>query len=132
MAACMSNIFLQCASPYSTRDNGINPLSTRGTDVVKALAMGAKAVGLGRPFLFALAYGQPGVRKAIEILYKEVQTAMALVGVTSVDQLRPEHVSHGRSSSRACEARMCSNQCFGSQVDTRPLLYAGAMPRARL
>ncbi|EIM91213.1 uncharacterized protein STEHIDRAFT_152872 [Stereum hirsutum FP-91666 SS1] len=69
-------------------DGGI----TRGTDVVKALAMGAKAVGLGRPFLFALAYGQPGVRKAIEILYKEVETTMALVGVTSVDQLKLEHV----------------------------------------
>lgn len=59
---------------------------------MKALALGAKAVGLGRPFLFALAYGQPGVRKAIEILYKEVETTMALVGVTSVDQLKLVHV----------------------------------------
>lgn len=79
----------------------VNLISTRGTDVVKALAMGAKAVGLGRPFLFALAYGQPGVRKAIEILFKEVETTMALVGVTSVDQLRPEHVSHCRFPSRS-------------------------------
>lgn len=63
---------------------------------MKALAMGAKAVGLGRPFLFALAYGQPGVRRAIEILYKEVETTMALVGVTTVDQFKPEHVSHCR------------------------------------
>ncbi|KAJ7761963.1 FMN-dependent dehydrogenase, partial [Mycena maculata] len=65
---------------------------TRGTSVVKALALGATAAGIGRPFLFALPYGQAGVRKAIEIMYKEVETTMALLGVTVVDQLRPEHV----------------------------------------
>lgn len=43
-------------------DGGIR----RGTDVVKALCLGAKAVGLGRPFLYALACGDGGVDKAID------------------------------------------------------------------
>jgi L-lactate dehydrogenase (cytochrome) len=60
---------------------------TRGTDIVKALVLGARAVGLGRGFLFPLAYGEQGVSKAIRILRHEVETAMALVGVSSIDQL---------------------------------------------
>lgn len=65
----------------------------RGTDIVKALALGAKAVGLGRGFLFPLVYGEAGVNKAIRILKHEVETAMALLGVSSVDQLSELHVS---------------------------------------
>lgn len=38
----------------------------RGTDIIKALCLGAKAVGMGRPFLFALAYGQEGVEHFID------------------------------------------------------------------
>lgn len=58
-------------------DGGIR----RGTDVVKALCLGAKAVGLGRPFLYAQsAYGEIGVLKIIKILEKEIVTAMKLVG----------------------------------------------------
>ena len=60
---------------------------TRGTDIVKALVLGARAVGLGRGFLFPLTYGEQGVSKAIRILQHEVETAMALVGVSSIDQL---------------------------------------------
>ncbi|KAH6971137.1 oxidoreductase [Ilyonectria sp. MPI-CAGE-AT-0026] len=70
-------------------DGGI----TRGTDIVKALALGAKGVGLGRAFLYALAFGEPGVRRAIRILKQEVETAMALLGVSSIDQLNPSYVS---------------------------------------
>ncbi|KDQ21621.1 hypothetical protein BOTBODRAFT_99401 [Botryobasidium botryosum FD-172 SS1] len=66
-------------------DGGIR----RGTDVVKALCLGAKAVGLGRPFLYALSYGLEGVEKAIEVLRDEVETTMQLLGVTSIDQLGP-------------------------------------------
>ncbi|KAH7362802.1 oxidoreductase [Plectosphaerella cucumerina] len=65
---------------------------TRGTDIVKALALGAKGVALGRAFLYALAFGEPGVSKAISILKRETETAMGLVGVSSIDQLRPSHV----------------------------------------
>ena len=66
---------------------------TRGTDIVKALALGAKAVGLGRPFLFSLVFGEAGVSKAIRILKHEMEIAMALLGVTSIDQLSPTYVS---------------------------------------
>lgn len=65
----------------------------RGADIVKALALGAKGVGVGRPFLYALSFGQAGVKKAIMILQKEVQTAMALLGVESIAQLDSNYVS---------------------------------------
>ncbi|CAN8015293.1 unnamed protein product [Ixodes persulcatus] len=67
----------------------------RGTDVVKALALGAKAVFVGRPVLWGLAYnGQAGVSRMLEILREELDRALALMGCTSVDQLRPEMVVH--------------------------------------
>jgi L-lactate dehydrogenase (cytochrome) len=66
---------------------------TRGSDIVKALALGAKAVGLGRGFLYPLVFGEPGVSKAIRILKNEVETTMALLGVTSIDQLNPSYVT---------------------------------------
>jgi len=53
----------------------------RGTDVLKALALGAKAVLVGRPYMFALAIaGKEGVRRVLEILRQELLTAMALSG----------------------------------------------------
>ncbi|KAG8762867.1 hypothetical protein FRC11_007465 [Ceratobasidium sp. 423] len=61
----------------------------RGTDIVKALCLGAKAVGMGRPFVYALGWEAPGVEKAIEIIRDEVETTMKLLGVTSLDQLGP-------------------------------------------
>ncbi|SNX81431.1 related to L-lactate dehydrogenase (cytochrome b2) [Melanopsichium pennsylvanicum] len=65
----------------------------RGTDVLKAVALGAKAVGLGRPFLYAQSgYGEAGVTRAIQILEDEIHRGMRLLGVTSVDQLTPEMI----------------------------------------
>lgn len=70
-------------------DGGI----TRGSDVVKAVCLGAKAVGLGRPFLYAQsAYGAAGVVKIIRILEREILMCMRLVGATSVNQLVPSMV----------------------------------------
>ncbi|XP_040068422.1 hydroxyacid oxidase 1-like [Ixodes scapularis] len=67
----------------------------RGTDVVKALALGAKAVFIGRPALWGLAYnGEAGVRQTLEILREELDRALALMGCSSLDQLRPEMVVH--------------------------------------
>jgi hypothetical protein len=68
---------------------------TRGTDIVKALALGAKGVGLGRAFLYSLVFGEVGVSKAIRILKQEVETAMVLLGVTSIDQLNCSYVTMG-------------------------------------
>ncbi|KAG8782575.1 hypothetical protein FRC12_020635 [Ceratobasidium sp. 428] len=61
----------------------------RGTDLIKALCLGAKAVGMGRPFVYALGWEAAGVEKAIEIIRDEAETTMRLLGVTSLDQLGP-------------------------------------------
>ncbi|KAF7518294.1 hypothetical protein PCG10_000534 [Penicillium crustosum] len=74
-------------------DGGIR----RGTDVLKAIALGATAVGLGRPFLFSLSgYGENGVRRMIEILRQEIETNMVFLGVSSLEELRPEMVNTSR------------------------------------
>lgn len=65
-------------------DGGIR----RGTDVVKAIAYGAKAVLIGRPYLFALAArGPAGVQHVVELLRTEFEAAMALCGVRSLAEI---------------------------------------------
>lgn len=65
-------------------DSGVR----RGTDVAKALALGARAVLIGRPYLYGLAAaGQAGVERALEIYTAELLRVMQLLGVTSVAQL---------------------------------------------
>lgn len=60
----------------------------RGTDVLKALALGARFVFVGRPFNYAASVaGEPGVRKGIDLLRLEISRNMAMLGVTSLDQL---------------------------------------------
>ena len=60
----------------------------RGTHVLKALSVGAKAVGLGRSYLFPLAAaGQPGVERALGLMRAETERAMRLMGCRSIDQL---------------------------------------------
>lgn len=65
----------------------------RGTDVVKALALGAKAVLVGRPWVYGLAAsGDRGVRRALEIFADEIDRTLALVGVADVRQLSTSDV----------------------------------------
>ncbi len=60
----------------------------RGTHVLKALSLGAKAVGVGRYYLFPLAAaGQAGVERALFLMRAEVERGMKLMGCTSIDQL---------------------------------------------
>ncbi|OBT64585.1 hypothetical protein VE03_06302 [Pseudogymnoascus sp. 23342-1-I1] len=66
-------------------DGGIK----RGTDIFKALCLGAKAVGIGRGFLWALNYGEEGVEKFIDILRDELETTMKLCGITDLSQVHP-------------------------------------------
>ncbi|KAH7156726.1 FMN-dependent dehydrogenase-domain-containing protein [Dactylonectria macrodidyma] len=62
----------------------------RGTDILKALCLGARGVGIGRPFLYAMgAYGQPGVERAIQLLKDELETDMRLIGCNRIDELHP-------------------------------------------
>lgn len=59
-----------------------------GQDVIKALALGAKGTLIGRPFLYGLgAMGQAGVRRALEVIAKEMDVTMALTGRTTIDRL---------------------------------------------
>lgn len=68
-------------------DSGIR----RGTDVLKALALGAHFVFVGRPFLYAAAIGGvPGVRHAINLLREEIHRDMALVGISGLADMRPD------------------------------------------
>jgi 4-hydroxymandelate oxidase len=70
-------------------DSGIR----RGTDIFKAIAQGADAVGVGRPYLWGLgAFGQPGVERVLDILRKELQTVMALAGTRTLAEIRARGV----------------------------------------
>jgi L-lactate dehydrogenase (cytochrome) len=70
-------------------DSGIQ----RGTHVLKALSLGAKAVGVGRHYLYPLAAaGQAGVERALGLMRAEIERDMKLMGVTSVDQLSRENI----------------------------------------
>jgi 4-hydroxymandelate oxidase len=65
----------------------------RGSDIVKALALGAQAVCIGRPYLWGLgAFGQPGVERVLAILRAETRNAMAQLGAPSVKELTPAMV----------------------------------------
>jgi isopentenyl diphosphate isomerase/L-lactate dehydrogenase-like FMN-dependent dehydrogenase len=66
----------------------------RGTDVFKALALGAKAVGIGRPFLWGLgAFGQAGVDRVLEILQGELKLAMGNCGTSTVAEITRAYVA---------------------------------------
>lgn len=70
-------------------DGGIQ----RGTHVLKALSLGAKAVGVGRFYLFPLAAaGQAGVERALGLMRAEIERAMKLMGCTSIDQLSRDNL----------------------------------------
>lgn len=70
-------------------DGGIR----RGSDVVKALALGATAVGIGRPYVYGLAArGQDGVEHVLEILREEIARTLTLMGVADVADLDRSHV----------------------------------------
>ena len=66
----------------------------RGADVFKALALGATAVGVGRPFLWGLgAFGQAGVDRVIEILQGELRLAMGNCGTRTVKDINASYVA---------------------------------------
>ena len=63
----------------------------RGTDIIKALALGARACLIGRPYLYGLtAGGEAGVARTIDILRSELERDMALMGITSIAGITPD------------------------------------------
>lgn len=77
-------------------DGGIR----RGSDIFKALALGATAVGIGRPVLYSLAsYGQPGVERMCSILKEELTMVMRLMGTPTIADISEDHVLAGNLKS---------------------------------
>jgi 4-hydroxymandelate oxidase len=74
-------------------DSGVR----RGADIFKALALGADAVGIGRPYVWGLgAFGQQGVDKVIEILLDEFRMVMRQTRTTTIDQIGAPFVMEGK------------------------------------
>lgn len=68
---------------------------TRGTDALKAVALGARAVFIGRPVLWGLAHsGEQGVYDVVNLLKEELQLAMMLSGCVKVEDIKPSLVRH--------------------------------------
>ena len=76
-------------------DGGIS----RGADVVKAIALGADAVGIGRVYVYGLATaGSAGIVRVLEILEEEIRICLGLLGVTRLDELDKSHVCPAKPS----------------------------------
>jgi L-lactate dehydrogenase (cytochrome) len=74
-------------------DSGVR----RGTDVLKALALGAHFVFVGRPFLYAAAIaGEPGVRHAVKLLREEIDRNMAMLGIASLAEMKRDFLVPSR------------------------------------
>jgi len=75
-------------------DGGIR----RGTDIFKALALGATATGIGRPYIWGLgAFGQEGVETVLALLRKEFELVMRQAGTTSVKQITRDYIAEKRA-----------------------------------
>ncbi|MEZ5292965.1 MAG: alpha-hydroxy acid oxidase [Vicinamibacterales bacterium] len=74
-------------------DSGVR----RGADIFKALALGADAVGIGRPYVWGLgAFGQAGVERVIDILMDEFRMVMRQTRTAKLDDIGPQYVMEGR------------------------------------
>jgi len=66
----------------------------RGTDIFKALALGATATGIGRPYIWGLAsFGQEGVEMVLTLLRREFERVMRQAGTVSVKRITRSHVA---------------------------------------
>ncbi|CAO3695462.1 unnamed protein product [Rhizopus stolonifer] len=100
-------------------DGGIR----RGSDIFKAIALGAKGVGIGRPSLFAMSsYGVDGVERLLELFQSEFEMVMRLMGVTSIDQIKPEMIDIRNLKNRFASSSM--DYLSGSSYDPmRPISH---------
>jgi isopentenyl diphosphate isomerase/L-lactate dehydrogenase-like FMN-dependent dehydrogenase len=73
-----------------------------GADVLKLLALGVKAVGLGRPFMYANIFGQPGIERVIELLKHEIAIDAGNLGVPDLHEINADYVSTTRTRRQEC------------------------------
>jgi 4-hydroxymandelate oxidase len=89
---------IECLPEIVAAVNGRIPIIVdggfrRGTDIYKALAMGASAVGIGRPYCFGLgAFGQAGVERVLDLLNRELLITMRGSGTPTIDSIGPDYV----------------------------------------
>jgi L-lactate dehydrogenase (cytochrome) len=77
-----------------------------GADMMRALALGARACLVGRPYIWGLgAGGQAGVAKAIDILKKELDVTMALTGVSSIKEIGPQVIVGGEAKKKVAAVK---------------------------
>ncbi|KAK9234551.1 FMN-dependent dehydrogenase-domain-containing protein [Lipomyces kononenkoae] len=95
----------------------------RGTDILKAICLGAKGVGIGRPFLYAMStYGETGVVRAIQLLKDELEMNMRLIGATKISDLNESFVDIGSIANHTTVPRdHLSSQAYDRLV-TPPFL----------
>jgi len=75
---------------------------SRGTDIVKAICMGADWVGIGRLYCYGLAAaGAAGIERVVELLEEEMKEVMGLLGVTSLKQLDKSYITQGMPTNPA-------------------------------
>lgn len=79
----------QCPEVFGRLEVYIDGGIRRGTDILKAICLGATAVGVGRPFLYSVCYGQEGVEHLSQVLKDELETTMRLVGVRDLNEVSP-------------------------------------------
>uniref|UniRef100_A0A2N9I7R7 (S)-2-hydroxy-acid oxidase n=1 Tax=Fagus sylvatica TaxID=28930 RepID=A0A2N9I7R7_FAGSY len=94
----------------------------RGTDVLKALALGAQAVLVGRPVIYGLAAkGEYGVKRVIEMLKDELELTMALSGCPSVKDVARSHSLETASSTRSLESNTSINAHVSRKMEGEPV-----------
>ena len=117
-----------CPEVFDRLDIVVDGGIKRGTDVVKALALGAKAVGIGRAALFGLgAGGIDGVDRVLEILRDETATTMRLLGAANVSELGPHHLN-----TRAVERDIYDGPSGIDEGLTKTVKEAGAWVKSKL
>lgn len=84
---------LRCPEVFEQIEVFVDGGIRRGTDILKCLCLGARAVLVGRPILYALNYGQEGVEQLLDIFKDELEIAMRLVGITDLSQVHPALVN---------------------------------------
>ncbi|KAK6212791.1 hypothetical protein LQW54_004880 [Pestalotiopsis sp. IQ-011] len=81
---------LKAAEVFSKLEVYVDGGFERGSDIIKAIALGATAVGVGRPYLYSLVHGQDGAEHLTQILKDEIEVSMRLCGLTSLAQATPD------------------------------------------